>query len=268
MSVIAQTVSLQKSMKMRIRPLISILVPLLLVTALPRIQAQITETHTFSSQRLVPDGNAAGLSDVRTISSSIASIASLRVRLLVTGEFNGDLYAYVRHSTGFTVLLNRVGRDTTNWGGYADGGFNVTFETGAQNGDIHFYRDSVLMAADSPLIGSWEPDGRTDDPARVSEQSSRTTSLESFNGLDAAGEWTLYMADLESGGTNVLVGWELEIFGNARLLPVASSAPVRESVRLFAARQRYAEVAKRPNHLSYLTSNALRPQTHRLPRDE
>jgi len=267
MNDVAESVSFQKSMTMRIRSLIAVLVPLLLLTALPRVQAQITETHTFSSQRLVPDGNAAGLSDVRTISSSIASIAGLRVRLLVTGEFNGDLYAYVRHSTGFTVLLNRVGRDTTNWSGYADGGFNVTFETEAQNGDIHFYRNSVLMAADSPLIGSWEPDGRTDDPSTVSEQSSRTTSLESFNGLDAAGEWTLYMVDLESGGTNVLVGWELEIFGQTRSFPVASSAPVRETVRLFAARQRYAEVAKRPNHLAYLKSNTLRPQTNRLSRE-
>ena len=37
--------------------------------------------------------------------------------------------------------------------------------------------------------------------------------LTSFNGLDAAGEWTLYLADLESGGTNQLREWALEITG-------------------------------------------------------
>ena len=45
-----------------------------------------------------------------------------------TGPFNGDIYCYLTHSSGHTVLLNRVGRRTSSDLGYADGGFNLTFD--------------------------------------------------------------------------------------------------------------------------------------------
>jgi subtilisin-like proprotein convertase family protein len=189
------------------------LLGLLLLTGASRVQGQITETHTFTTNRVVPDGNAAGLSEVRTLSSAIATIASVKVRLKVSGEFNGDLYGYLRHGTGFAVLLNRTGRSTTNSAGYDDSGFDVTFQTGAPSGDIHVYRDAVTPSAGSPLTGTWEPDGRNLDPAGVTHETPRTATLASFNGLDAAGEWTLYLADVESGGTNLLTSWELEITG-------------------------------------------------------
>src|SRR5205085_2254190 len=83
------------------------------------VKAQTTESHSFSNlNRSIPDGNAAGLSDVRTVPSTIANLSSVRVRLRVAGEFNGDLYAYVRHirgsTTNFCVLLNRVGRSASS----------------------------------------------------------------------------------------------------------------------------------------------------------
>ncbi len=177
------------------------------------LQGQITETHTFTTNRVVPDGNASGLHDVRSVSSTIAQIASVKVRLKLTGEFNGDLYGYVRHSSGFSVLLNRPGKTGANAAGYDDSGFDVTFATGAANGDVHVYRNVTSPSAGSPLTGNWEPDGRTADPGVVTDASSRSALLTSFNGLDAAGEWTLYLADLESGGTNQLREWALEITG-------------------------------------------------------
>ena len=161
----------------------------------------------------MPDGNAAGLSDVRNINSAIGNITSLKVSLKVTGEFNGDLYGYLRHSSGFTVLLNRPGKTASNAAGYADSGFDVTFQTGATNGDVHLYQNITTPAAGSPLTGAWQPDGRTNDPANVLDSSSPATSLTNFNGLNAAGEWTLYLADVESGGTNMLTEWSLEISG-------------------------------------------------------
>ena len=151
------------------------------------LQAQTTETFTFTTNRLVPDGNASGLSDVRNVSSAIGNISSLKVRLKLTGEFNGDLYGYVRHSSGFTVLLNRPGKTASNASGYADSGFDVTFQTGAANGDIHVYQNVTTPADGSPLTGTWQPDGRTVDPANVTDASARSTSLTNFNGLNAAG---------------------------------------------------------------------------------
>ena len=93
----------------------AIILLVLLAAVSPRVlQAQTTETFTFTTNRVVPDGNAAGLADVRSVSSAIGNISSLKVGLKVTGEFNGDLYGYIRHSGGFAVLLNRAGKTASN----------------------------------------------------------------------------------------------------------------------------------------------------------
>src|SRR6266404_6272915 len=115
----------------------------LLALGLP-LRGQVLAVHSFTNlNKVVPDGNAAGLSDVQSLSSSIASLTAVRMRLKVAGEFNGDLYGYVRHissgRTNFCVLLNRVGRTAANSAGYADSGFDITLDDAAVNGDIHVY---------------------------------------------------------------------------------------------------------------------------------
>jgi len=201
-----------------------LLTVLLGAAATPLLSGQIIETHTFTTNRVVPDGHASGLHDVRSISSSIANIADVKVKLKVAGEFNGDLYGYVRHSSGFAVLLNRVGKTSGNPAGYDDGGFNVTFAASAANGDIHLYR-GVTNPAGGLLTGVWQPDGRTADPGAVTDASSPSAFLSSFNGLNAAGEWTLYLVDVETGGTNQLTEWALEITG-ATYPAIAWATPV------------------------------------------
>src|SRR5688572_11481357 len=190
---------------------------LTIAAALP-VGSQTVETFSFTGlNRAIPDGNASGLSDFQPVSSSISGISTLRVRLHITGEFNGDLYAYLRHIQGgvtnFCVLLNRAGRTAASPWGYGDSGLNVTFDDAAANGDIHVYRNVLTPASGSPLTGSWRPDGRLVDPDLVLDTSPATTTLNSFDGTNPDGEWTLFVADMESGGTNMLVGWELEITG-------------------------------------------------------
>jgi len=212
-----------ESVQLRIKPqrsrhmqkLIALVMMVGLWVAAPLLQAQSIETYTFTTNRLVPDGNAAGLSDVRTLNSAIGNITGLSVGFKLTGEYNGDLYVYLRHSSGYTVLLNRPGKTVGNPAGYADSGFNVTFQDGAANGDVHLYQNAANPAAGSPLTGNWQPDGRTNDPATVTDAATRTTTLSSFNGLNAAGEWTLYVSDLQSGGTNLVTEWSLQITGAA-----------------------------------------------------
>jgi hypothetical protein len=188
----------------------------LLAAVLPTLlQAQTLETFTFTTNRIVPDGDPSGLSDVRNVNTAIGYISSLKVRLTIAGEFNGDLYGYLRHTNGFTVLLNRVGRTASNPDGYGDSGLNVEFATGAANGDIHLYENVLKPVPGLPLTGTWEPDGRSVDPTNVLDTSPRTASLINFNGLAGNGEWTLFLADMESGGTNMLVTWTLEISGGA-----------------------------------------------------
>jgi subtilisin-like proprotein convertase family protein len=178
------------------------------------LRAQPTETYVFSEHREVPDGNSAGLTEVRNVNSAIESIRSMKVGLKISGEFNGDLYAYLRHESGFVVLLNRPGKTDANVHGYQGRGLDVSFESGATNGDIHLYQDISTPLAGSPLTGAWEADGRTADPAAVTEAAGRFTSVTNFNGLNAGGEWTLYLADLDSGGTNLLTEWSLELAGS------------------------------------------------------
>lgn len=157
------------------------LLGLLLATVSPLLlQAQTTESFTFTTNRLVPDGNFSGLNDVRTVASAVGKISSLQVRLKVTGEFNGDLYAYLRNTNGFVVLLNRVGRIAANPGGYADSGFDVTFQAGAPNGDIHVYQNVVTPADGAPLTGIWQPDGAQPGPDQCHGQ---------FNALHFADEF-------------------------------------------------------------------------------
>ena len=181
----------------------------------PPLQAQSSETYTFTTNRALPDGNPAGLSDVRTVNSAIGVISSVQVHLKINGEFNGDLYGYLRHSSGMVVLLNRPGKTATNSAGYDDSGLDVEFQNGAANGDLHLYRNVTIPSGGLPLTGTWQPDGRNVDPGAVTDASPRTTSLTNFVGLSAAGEWTMYLADMDSGGTNMLVQWTLEVSGAA-----------------------------------------------------
>ena len=189
----------------------------MLLTVVPTalVRAQTTESFTFTTNRLVPDGSLSGMSDVQRVNSTIGNITSVKVRLKVSGEFNGDLYCYLRHSSGFAVLLNRPGKTAANPFGYADSGLDVTFDDAAPNGDVHSYQHIMTPINGSPLTGTWQPDGRNADPTTVTDEALRSTALTNFNRLDASGNWTLYLVDTESGATNALTEWGLDITGGA-----------------------------------------------------
>jgi len=195
----------------------AILFALALFTGL-RLHGQVTETYVFSGlNRTIPDGGIVGVNDVRMLTSAVRRISTVRIYLRVQGEFNGDLYGYVRHIhgnlTNFCVLLNRPGMTTARMWGYDDAGLDVLFDDSAANGDIHTYQRVVVPSLDSPLDGVWQPDGRNVNPAFAFDYEARTTTLNSFAGADASGEWTLFLADLESGGTNMLAEWRIEAAG-------------------------------------------------------
>jgi subtilisin-like proprotein convertase family protein len=192
------------------------------------VVAATAEVHSFTDiNKLIPDGNLAGLSDSRSVTSTVLQITSLRVHLQVAGEFNGDLYGYLRHvdggRTNLCVLLNRPGRNGGNAAGYADAGLDVVFEDAA-SGDIHSYRAATIPAPGNPLTGTWQPDGRNLDPMVVLESSVRSTGLGAFAGANPNGAWTVYLADTESGGTNLLRSWSLE-FNGPTAAPVSWPAP-------------------------------------------
>lgn len=170
----------------------------------------------------IPDQSNTGIAYTLTVPESlILTSVSLSLNLSVpAGSFGwfGDLYAYVQHDSGFSVLLNRPGRDTGNIAGYDDGqAINVTFADGAANGDLHTYRTALNgdenTGLTSALTGLWQPDGRAVDPAVTVASDLRTATLAQFNGLNSAGVWTLFLADLSSEAVYQIDDWSLQLEG-------------------------------------------------------
>ena len=153
----------------------------------------------------------------------------MSVTIGISSGFNGDLYLYLRHETGISILLNRTGRTSGNAYGYDDSGFNVTFQDGAANGDVHRYRDVFTPAAGSALTGIWQPDARAVDPGSVTDASARSAYLSSFNGMSASGSWTLFAADLQSGEVSTLNNWSMDLNGVS-----AVPEPVNVALAVFA----------------------------------
>jgi subtilisin-like proprotein convertase family protein len=181
---------------------------LLLALALARsAQADYFQTF-FIGGAQVPDGNLVGWSDTRTVSGISGSISNVSVTLDLSGGWNGDLYAYLVHDTGFAVLLNRVGRDTGNADGYGTAGMNVTLSDAAALGNIH----SVSVPSPS---GIYQPDGRNIDPrtapADFNTPINPPALLGSFNGGNPSGNWTLFIADVQSGDVTAVQSWGLNI---------------------------------------------------------
>jgi len=144
---------------------------------------------TFANNGVVPDGSFTGWADSRSVSAPAGTISSLAVNLTLTGGWNGDLYAYLVHGSGFTVLLDRVGY-TGSGLGYSTSGMNVVFTTGAPS----------IETTPVPLSGgSYSPDP------------SYAGSLNSFTGLSGSGTWSLFVADLNSGDITTVSSWGLQM---------------------------------------------------------
>ena len=93
---------------------------ILLTASLRTFAATITETVTYTPGVAVPDDSTVGVADTRIFSSAILLVSEVRVTLTISGTptpgdaFNGDLYAYLTHGSGFAVLLNSTGRTAGN----------------------------------------------------------------------------------------------------------------------------------------------------------
>lgn len=171
-------------------------------------QAQLINTKVFQAtvNTLVPDANTTGLTSTQIISGISGEIQSVQVSLDITGGWNGDLYAYLSFGNGFAVLLNRVGRSSSDPYGYGDAGFNIVLSDTAAT-DIHLYGGN----GGNQLDGTFQPDGRNVNPQLVVGTDPQTARLSSFTDLNPNGTWTLYVADLASGYQSTLVNWSLTI---------------------------------------------------------
>jgi hypothetical protein len=162
-----------------------------------------TFSSGFANSGDIPVGNTAGWSSSETLSGETGTIGSITVNLDISGGFNGSLYGYLEYDGVLVTLLNRVGVVSGNSFGYFDSGMDITLSSSAAN-NIHSYQNySPSYNGSGQLTGSWQPDGNTVSPLSSPASFSANPSgsgLNSFNGLSPDGTWTLFLADVVSGG--------------------------------------------------------------------
>ena len=179
------------------------------------VMAQSSTNISATVNQAIPDADPFGLSVTNDLSGFVGAISSITVSLNISNGINGDLYGYLAGPNGgFAVLFNRVGVTSGNSFGYGDAGFDVTFDDAAANGDIHPYQTTLGGAPSGQLTGTWQPDGRNIDPQSAPgdfDTAARDASLSSFDATDPNGTWTLFLADLSSGGQSTLASWDLNV---------------------------------------------------------
>ncbi len=163
---------------------------------------------TYTSFSAIPDHSIVGMSDTRVVSSPITYIQSVTIDLVISGGWNGDLYGYLSHDSGFTVLHNRVGRRFGQAAGSSGMGMDLTLADDA----IENIHEAITPPAGT-LPGVFKPDGRNVSPGTALDTDPVTTGFSAFNGLDANGSWTLFIADVAAGETSDPKSWTLNIEG-------------------------------------------------------
>jgi subtilisin-like proprotein convertase family protein len=159
-----------------------------------------TQTFTITTPSVngvIPDGNPAGANfqGLFNLASTGDLIGGVTVGLNISGGYNGDLYAYLIAPNGtMVVLMNQPGADSV-FG--ADGaGMNITLVSGTSD------NGSIQTAGSGYLTGSYNVPGN---------------NLNNFGttaspGGPANGTWTLFFADMSSGGgTAQLDSWSVGI---------------------------------------------------------
>jgi subtilisin-like proprotein convertase family protein len=184
--------------------------------------------HTWIGSQAVPDNDPNGVAFLFQIDDPPSAMSRVTVSLQLSGGYNGDLYAFLTHGTGFAVLLNRVGRGwATSADGYSDPGLSVTFDSHVTD-DIHRYQDlDPSFDSEGQITGVWGADGRRIDPTSdeaTFQTASRTSQLDVFHSQNSSGNWTRFVSDLSSGGVTTLSGWSVMVPEPVHAAAVAGAA--------------------------------------------
>ena len=213
---------------------------LLLATLLALTAARVcpavpgTTSVSWSGSQPIPDNNASGYAFAFNLTAGgPLVITNVTVNLTIAGGWNGDLYAYLSHGSGFSVLLNRLGRTSSNPDGSGLSGLNVEFSDSYLT-DIHTYTGS-------PLTGNFAPDGRNVNPFTSLDTSPRSAFLSSLNGQDPNGGWTLFFADLSPLATSTIQSWTVNV---ATTVPEPGSATLLGLVLVAGAARRFGKIRR------------------------
>ena len=174
----------------------------LLLALVPRASA-LVNTFSWSGSQVIPDNNASGVAYSFNFVGGPLVVTNVSVSLNIAGGWDGDLYAYLSHGSGFSVLLNRIGSTSGNSGGSGVSGMNVLLSDS--------YAIDIHTATNNPLTGNFAPDGRNVSPFTALNTDPRTALLSSFNGIDPNGSWTLFFADVSPLAISTIQSWSVNI---------------------------------------------------------
>ena len=149
--------------------------------------------QSFTENTSIQAGNpAAGLpfTEVFTQAPAGSLVESVTVGLNISGGYNGDFYLYLVAPNGaLDMLMNQPGTGQSTFGA-SGAGMNITLDDLSPNGNIQ------NVTSPSVLSGSYQPQ----------------SPLAGLSRSAADGKWTLFFADVGSGGSNPeLNSWSLGV---------------------------------------------------------
>ena len=198
------------------------LVTMALLLAATCAQATLTwVSQTFSPGVTIPAGNPVGVEATVdfTAASAGSEVLGITVDLNISGGYNGGLAAYLVAPNGTLVMLmNQPGYGVDGFGA-SSSGMNITLSDAIGNPPIQ-----SITGGSGILMGTYQAD----------------QTLGTFNNSVADGTWTLYFADLASGGGNpVLNSFTLDISEVPEPVNVALGIFAAFALAALAARRRW-----------------------------
>jgi subtilisin-like proprotein convertase family protein len=196
------------------------------------LQPILNYTQNFGGGTIL-DGNPVGQVFTGNFNNAASwdQVVSLTVGLNVSGGYNGDLYAYLIAPNGTVMMLMNQPGVGVNGIGASGSGMNITLSSG-NTGD-------GLLAPNSGAIQNETSGAYLGNPGNQASAVYSALGSLAFQtvsdaqnlgptGSAANGTWTLYFADVASGGGNeTLNSWTL----NLAVVP----EPVTLALGLFAA---------------------------------
>ncbi len=155
----------------------------------------------------IPDNSAAGVSDV-IHADSASLVGGLRVKLVASHSWVGDLSFTLAHGATTVGLLNRPGKDASNTYGCDGSDVDVTLD------------DAAATSVQDQCNGS--------SPAIAGDQQPYQP-LAGFDGQAVAGDWTLTASDGASGDTGTFEQWCLVTDEGASFYTVGGSVSGMDS---------------------------------------
>jgi subtilisin-like proprotein convertase family protein len=161
------------------------------------INQSISGSENFYNNGFIPDGNFSGLASTMTLNDTgLVGSGGVQVTLNISGGWNGDLFGYLVHDSGYALLLDRTGSAPSSPYGFSNSGFEVVL---ADSSSTSISSVGSYSSLDS-ITGTYKSQG---------------TSLDgvggSFYNTSISGEWTLFLADMSFGDQSQLTGWSLSI---------------------------------------------------------